>query len=272
MLSTSRLECAAKDGLSDRKPTYSKSESDSDQDVMAPASASRQRTVLTREQARDIFKLKCEHGYQSLHSASVQLARRYRVSSKAIRDIWKGRSWLEATFDLWSDQDRPERKTIGRPKGKKDTKQRIRNNSKTFHAEQIEKNKNFQIKALNLDIPFEDGQTQRNDRLPSISAMLYGHSDSNFSPVPGFHGNRFTLPVPLELPAHHLSCLPASFARNTLLDLCAAPLGPASFSAQIDYLAAALLHAHCLPVDSNRAGWPAPLVPPLQDSSLQRKS
>jgi hypothetical protein len=84
------------------------------------------RLVLTHEQAREIFCLKSSHGCASLHAASIRLAGHYKVSSKAIRDIWKGRSWLDSTFDLWDSSDRPPRRTIGRPKGKKDSKPRSR--------------------------------------------------------------------------------------------------------------------------------------------------
>ena len=70
--------------------------------------------------------MKNKHGCASLHSASIRLATQYKVSSKAIRDIWKGRSWLDSTFDLWDSVDRPPRRTIGRPKGKKDSKPRSR--------------------------------------------------------------------------------------------------------------------------------------------------
>jgi hypothetical protein len=90
------------------------------------AKTNRVRVVLTSEQARDIFRLKGDHGCSSLHSVSIRLASQYNVSSKAIRDIWKGRSWLDSTYDLWDSVDRPPRKTIGRPKGKKDSKPRSR--------------------------------------------------------------------------------------------------------------------------------------------------
>ena len=82
------------------------------------------RAVLCAEQAREIFSYKCDHGCASLHAASANLARRYRVSSKAIRDIWKGRSWLDATYELWNVVDRPARRMLGRPKGRKDSKPR----------------------------------------------------------------------------------------------------------------------------------------------------
>ena len=82
------------------------------------------RLVLTIDQVKDIFKLKDCHGHATLHSASVSIGRQYHVSSKAIRDIWNGRSWLEVTFELWDEKTRPARKIIGRPKGRKDSKPR----------------------------------------------------------------------------------------------------------------------------------------------------
>jgi hypothetical protein len=84
-------------------------------------SSGRCRTVLNAHQACEIFGLKDGHGLSSLHAASIQLAIRYGVSGKAIRDIWKGRSWLRTTYELWDPHNRPEQRMIGRPKGKKDS-------------------------------------------------------------------------------------------------------------------------------------------------------
>ena len=84
----------------------------------------RQRLVLTKEQAVEIFRLKGIHGFPTSHSASSHLATKYKVSSKSIRDIWNGRSWLDATYELWSDNCRPKRRIVGRPKGKKDSRPR----------------------------------------------------------------------------------------------------------------------------------------------------
>jgi hypothetical protein len=84
----------------------------------------RPRVLLSEQEAQEIFKLQNNHGYPSLHSASVVFSKRYGVSPKAIRDIWTGRSWLEATFSLWNEAERPARRTIGRPKGSKDSKPR----------------------------------------------------------------------------------------------------------------------------------------------------
>jgi hypothetical protein len=88
--------------------------------------SNRSRVVLSGEIAREIFIVRRNLGLESAHQASIRLAAKYRVSSKAIRDIWKGRSWLDATFDLWSEEERPCRRVIGRPKGKKDSKPRAK--------------------------------------------------------------------------------------------------------------------------------------------------
>jgi hypothetical protein len=85
----------------------------------------RYRVILTKEEARAIFSVKNNHCFESPNQASIRLARAYHVSSKSVRDIWNGRSWLGATFDLWREEDRPVRRAIGRPKGRKDDKPRV---------------------------------------------------------------------------------------------------------------------------------------------------
>ena len=59
------------------------------------------RSVLTKKQATEIFAYKQKLGSQSLTAMSVELANRYNVNSKTIRDIWSGRSWLKATSSQW---------------------------------------------------------------------------------------------------------------------------------------------------------------------------
>ena len=170
-----------------------KSENESNDEASSSSLSSRQRLVLTRDKARDIFRLKFTHGCPSLHAASVQLARDYKVSSKAIRDIWKGRSWLEATFDLWSDEDRPERRIIGRPKGKKDSKQRIRSSTQKKSMTCGEKNylgalSYMQNESAQMNAT---GNSQKPDRLPSIGSMLqslattFDFTGSGFSELSG---------------------------------------------------------------------------------------
>ncbi len=82
------------------------------------------RAILSKQQAREIFGYKNGHGFESSHATSTFLSKKFKISSKAIRDIWTGRSWLDATFDMWNKDDRPTRKVVGRPKGRKDTKPR----------------------------------------------------------------------------------------------------------------------------------------------------
>ena len=59
------------------------------------------RAVLTKEKAMEIFAYKQKLGNQSLTAMSIELADQYNVNSKTIRDIWSGRSWLEATSSQW---------------------------------------------------------------------------------------------------------------------------------------------------------------------------
>jgi hypothetical protein len=93
--------------------------------------SSRSRMILSRAAAREIFIARRNLGLESAHQASIRIAAKYHISSKAIRDIWKGRSWLDATFDLWNEEDRPARRVVGRPKGKKDSKPRAKRQAHT---------------------------------------------------------------------------------------------------------------------------------------------
>ena len=61
----------------------------------------RSRAILTKEQAIEIFGYKQKLGDQSITAASFELARKYNVNPKTIRDIWSGRSWLDATYAQW---------------------------------------------------------------------------------------------------------------------------------------------------------------------------
>jgi hypothetical protein len=83
------------------------------------ANPSKSRSKLTESNAIDIFKLK------STSISAVLLGNAYDVSEKAIRDIWKGRTWAKETCH--QDMARPYHgKQVGRPIGSKDTKPRIR--------------------------------------------------------------------------------------------------------------------------------------------------
>ena len=75
------------------------------------------RARLTEPEAIAIFKLK------GTSISATSLGRAYTVSEKAVRDIWKGRTWAKETWHL--DMNRPLHiKKIGRPAGRKDSKPR----------------------------------------------------------------------------------------------------------------------------------------------------
>mmetsp|Transcript_28348 Transcript_28348/g.74762 ORF Transcript_28348/g.74762 Transcript_28348/m.74762 type:complete len:200 (-) Transcript_28348:54-653(-) len=70
----------------------------------------RTRELLTTAQAREIFLLKEARALRKRNAWSKTLGLRYGVSCKTIRDIWKGRTWLDATRDLWKGSEVPSRR------------------------------------------------------------------------------------------------------------------------------------------------------------------
>ena len=71
------------------------------------------RTKIAMADAIEIFKLK------GPSSSATSVGKAYGVSEKAIRDIWKGRTWAKETWHL--DMARPWHfKRMGRPTGSKD--------------------------------------------------------------------------------------------------------------------------------------------------------
>ena len=76
------------------------------------AASFRPKVVLNERAVIDIFLLKDRHGFPTRHAASCFLASKYKVSPKAIRDIWSGKTWLEVTYDLWNPSHRPATRMI----------------------------------------------------------------------------------------------------------------------------------------------------------------
>jgi hypothetical protein len=69
----------------------------------------RSRTILSKEQVIEIFEHKPSMESADRFTApSVDLARKYHVSSKTIRDIWNGRSWNGTTRPLQKQVQRPD--------------------------------------------------------------------------------------------------------------------------------------------------------------------
>jgi hypothetical protein len=85
------------------------------------------RSVLTADQAVQIFQARPIE--KSVTHASIELAEKYSVSPKTVRDIWSGRSWYKETYIF--DKTKPPliqklSKVPGRPKGSKDSRPRQR--------------------------------------------------------------------------------------------------------------------------------------------------
>jgi hypothetical protein len=77
------------------------------------SSALKPRATLSEAQVIMIFQARASA------SSSTKVAMVYGVSEKAVRDIWKGRTWSKGTWHL--DPSRPlQLKLTGRPKGCKD--------------------------------------------------------------------------------------------------------------------------------------------------------
>ena len=71
------------------------------QDQAKKQANSRSRTLLTKEQVIEIFEHKTTlPSADRLTAPSIDLARKYHVSSKTIRDIWNGRSWNGITRNI----------------------------------------------------------------------------------------------------------------------------------------------------------------------------
>ena len=84
--------------------------------------ACKTRAVLTKQQAIRIFEIKLASNSGGIEQPSAQLtAHHFGVSEKAIRDIWKGRTWIRETMHL--DPKRVERVGLlrlpGRPRKSK---------------------------------------------------------------------------------------------------------------------------------------------------------
>ena len=83
------------------------------------SSPGRARARLTKAQAVSIFQSK------SPPPSAARIAVSYGVSEKAIRDIWKRRTWARETMHLDPPQAL-QQKAVGRPKGSRDSKPRKR--------------------------------------------------------------------------------------------------------------------------------------------------
>ena len=85
----------------------------------------RSRSVLSAQQALEIYNAKISNSSAMIKDriSTAQLASKYGVCDKTIRDIWRGNTWTHATWHL--DMAKPYHPVrLGRPKGSKDRKPR----------------------------------------------------------------------------------------------------------------------------------------------------
>ena len=89
----------------------------------------RLRNTLTKQQVIDIFCQKPDIRLRPKQADTCAIAKQYGVTAKAIRDIWIGRTWYRETFHLdpfRMDANKRLAIRIGRPKGAKDVRPRMK--------------------------------------------------------------------------------------------------------------------------------------------------
>ena len=128
----------------------------------------RHRTILTKTEVLEIFRLKALVGTKgSLGSSKV--AKWFGVCSKTIRDIWMGRTWYRATYHLdpaRSDSMERLNKQLGRPKGSKDSRPRSR--------KAITKHSTFGYERTDSHIETENSSSDRQFFEEFPSNVTYG--------------------------------------------------------------------------------------------------
>eukprot|EP00960_Hanusia_phi_P071683 767603-Hanusia_phi.AAC.9 len=99
------------------------------------------KAALSFEEAREIYS-KRPHGKSDSDTllSSTMLSNQYKISPKAIRDIWNKRTWIKATQSMWTREEleifmekakKRQAKKPGRPVGAKDTKPRKKKANQT---------------------------------------------------------------------------------------------------------------------------------------------
>jgi hypothetical protein len=81
-------------------------------------------SVLTKDQAIEIFRLSLTHSSKEKRSTATSVARTFDVSEKTVRDIWSARTWHDETLPLDVNRTPRAAKKIGRPHGRFDSKPR----------------------------------------------------------------------------------------------------------------------------------------------------
>ena len=96
---------------------------------MHPVACLKPRAVLSKQQAVDIFRIAGvlrPDGTRGTKPTASSVAKRYGVSEKTIRDIWRGRTWYEETLPFDMNRQPKTMMKTGRPLGRKDSAPRKR--------------------------------------------------------------------------------------------------------------------------------------------------
>ena len=103
---------------------------------MHPVACLKPRAVLSKQQAVDIFRIAGvlrPDGTRGTKPTASSVAKRYGVSEKTIRDIWRGRTWYEETLPFDMNRQPKTMTKTGRPLGRKDSAPRKRKLVSTPH-------------------------------------------------------------------------------------------------------------------------------------------
>jgi hypothetical protein len=153
----------------------------------------KQRAVLTKDQAIEIFRLSLTHSSNKKRPTAVSVSRAFNISEKTVRDIWSARTWHDDTLPLDVNRTPRPAKKIGRPPGKIDSNPRKPRTVKSLHLRN-------QRPSLPLHVPAP----------PSLHPICgvqhpYSPPPSAYSPPPARPG---PCNPPLFLPAQTLPRLP----------------------------------------------------------------
>ena len=125
--------------------------------LLASIQACKTRTILTAEQAVEIFKVKLSNQLSpsKKRNKTRKVAETFGISDKAVRDIWNGRTWLRETMHL--DPARIAMAAARRPPGRPKVFEgragpHFQNRSSCIHAA-VDSPLHFQPAAQSLPTP-----------------------------------------------------------------------------------------------------------------------
>ena len=211
------------------------------------------RATLTSDDAVEIYKRSLP-AYSPKRTSATAVAHEYRVSEKAIRDIWTGRTWSEDTRHLDPHRAPRTSRPTGRPLGKRDSAPRKRracaNEDNTDAAISQPPSANQPaVDGMQQDDEIAAGSAAR-DASRSPTQKQDGPLPSQPAPASSKHDLSTSRPSSLIHPPLQPLERPTALPRLAALDL-ARPQPPRSV----------LTNWQHFPADHGPAALPAPSVP-----------